>query len=142
MNNSKKSSPKKSKKSSPKKSNKDFKNDCVNEIEKFLEDNEKILNSSHSIDWWRSCILTYHDKYGSIGTLQLNKFNPPEISDSKIKKTLINILKNVKINNEYIRKKLELRTDEDRVQMQRPIFGPSMLTITQSKNRKYSNLCI
>ena len=139
MNNSKKSSPKKSKKSSPKKSNKDFKNDCVNEIEKFLEDNEKILNSSHSIDWWRSCILTYHDKYGSIGTLQLNKFNPPEISDSKIKKTLINILKNVKINNEYIRKKLELRTDEDRVQMQRPIFGPSMLTITQSKNRKYSN---
>ena len=143
----KKPSPKKSnpKKPSPKKSNakksnvKEFKLECINEIEEFLKNNEKILNSSHSIEWWRSCILTYHDKYGSIGTLSLDKFNPPEISDSKIKKRLINILKNVKINNEYIRKKLELRTDEDRVQMQRPIFGSSMLTITQSKNRKYSN---
>jgi hypothetical protein len=145
--NPKKPSPKKSnpKKPSPKKSNakksnvKEFKLECINEIEEFLKNNEKILNSSHSIEWWRSCILTYHDKYGSIGTLSLDKFNPPEISDSKIKKRLINILKNVKINNEYIRKKLELRTDEDRVQMQRPIFGSSMLTITQSKNRKYSN---
>jgi hypothetical protein len=111
----------------------------INEVETFLNNNKEELLKSHGIGWWRACILTFSDKYGSIGVLNEKKFKPKEKLTKTTCKNLIKIILKVRKNLQWLRYKLGTREDQERIQMQRPIMGPSLLSITQSCNRKSSS---
>jgi hypothetical protein len=101
-----------------------------------LERIQKCAYSLHTLypslsDWSDSkklaALLCFNDRYGSQGSLKY-------IKSDEIKK----VLKIIKTKNNKIKSILSDRTDFERIQCQRPIYGDSLLSITGPENTLYS----
>jgi len=74
-----------------------------------------------------AALLCFNDRYGSQGSLKYVKSN-------EVKK----VLKIIQSKNKKIKSILSGRTDFERIQCQRPIYGDSLLSITGPENTQYS----
>ena len=82
-------------------------------------------------DWSESkklaALLCFNDRYGSQGSIK-------HIKSDEIKK----VLKIIQSKNKKIKSILSDRTDFERIQCQRPIYGDSLLSITGPENTQYA----
>jgi len=101
-----------------------------------LERIKKCAYSLHTLypslsDWSNSkklaALLCFNDRYGSQGSIKY-------IKNDEIKK----VLKIIQSKNKKIKSILSDRTDFERIQCQRPIYGDSLLSITGPENTLYS----
>ena len=72
-------------------------------------------------------LLCFNDRYGSQGSIKF-------IKSDEIKK----VLKIIQSKNKKIKSILSDRTDFERIQCQRPIYGDSLLSITGPENTQYA----
>lgn len=109
--------------------------DTPAQIEKFLEEHIDALRQANGrgAAWWRALILCFHSRYGSGKCLaSFHTFAPKGIAPgSVVHRTLRTLLLAVKKNNQALQAKLVQRTGDQRVQMQRPLLGKSLLCLTQ-----------
>jgi hypothetical protein len=73
-----------------------------------------------------ACLLCFNDRYGSGKAM------------NKIPSELAKVLKIIKLMNDSIKIRFASRTNSERVQMQRPLVGESLLSITAPENTRYS----
>lgn len=85
-------------------------------------------------NFWRALILTYSDRYGAGGGISTLQYPGSEVWG----KTLRKLIKSVSIMHKRLRNQLALRTDTERVQIQRPLKGRSLLSITTSRSPEHS----
>jgi hypothetical protein len=78
--------------------------------------------------FWRALILTYGDRYGQ--SAELAKSFPALDLDPRWKRELTRCIKQAHNSTKQLRERLALRMDTERVQMQRPLVGRSLLSIT------------
>lgn len=88
-------------------------------------------NQALKLRYWRALILCYPDRYLGPEVIKDSKFGAVHTS---AKKPLKKILRLVKKTLKQLRKQLSNRGDTQRLQMQRPLFGRSLLSITTSRS--------
>lgn len=117
------------------------------EIETFLDRYQDILPSQFGMfqthrDFWRALILTISDKYGYCTIKDLSMYDNHQIWATAFTR----LIKKVHAENTKLRKVLALRMDTERVQIQRPLEGRSLLSITTSRSSIHSRalrtLCV
>jgi len=74
-----------------------------------------------------AALLCFNDRYGSQGSIK-------HIKNDELKK----VLKIIQSKNKKIKSILSDRTDFERIQCQRPIYGDSLLSITSPENTQYA----
>lgn len=86
---------------------------------------------------WRALIMTSHTRYSHMTLFKKTTIpqNIPEPTLNLLKKQI----KAVKIETAKLRAQLNLRGDQKRVQIQRPMHGRSLLCITTSVSEEYGN---
>ena len=117
------------------------------EIETFLDTYLDVLPNQFGLfqthrDFWRALILTLPDKYGYCSIRDLSMYENSQIWGSSFKRLVNKVHK----ENTMLRKVLSLRMDTDRIQMQRPLTGRSLLSITTSRSAQHARalrtLCV
>lgn len=106
----------------------------IAEIEEFLL---KLDCSERARDEWRAIVLCYHDRYGSGSVLSSHARMKPHI-DCDFKKLALLMNQSRKLTD-ALRRRLALRTDSQRVQMQRPLFGESLLALIVPNAPEYGS---
>jgi len=113
------------------------------QIEKFLAQYLDVLPARFTHEgltipttpaFWRALILTYSDRYGQ-GLQTLQSF--PELSDTW-SKPLADCIKGAAKSTKQVRKRLAQRMDTERLQMQRPLAGRSLLSITTCRHPPFT----
>lgn len=113
-------------------------------IEDFLDDHVCVLPATFHgpgdlvlpthRDFWRALILTYSDRYGSTTVRGFEMYPDADIWEKPLKR----VIQLASLQNKRIRARLALRMDTERVQMQRPLRGRSLLSITTSRSSVHS----
>ena len=93
--------------------------------------------------FWRALICCFPRRYGAMTVINSSsKFVPGHFTTIEQKHawtSMKNILKKVHASTTSLRNELGLRGDKKRVQIQRPMSGRSLLSITTSLSSKYGN---
>ena len=119
----------------------------ANEIESFLDRYQDLMPQQFGMfqthrDFWRALILTISDKYGYCTVKDLSMYENHQVWASAFSR----LVKKVHKENTKLRKVLALRMDTERVQIQRPLMGRSLLSITTSRSSIHSQslraLCV
>jgi hypothetical protein len=122
------------------------KNPVASSVEKFLDIYLHKLPHHHLTsevyrtgvvkrNYWRALILTVIDRYGICDILSKKNFgNVPIDVRAPLKQVLLKVRNALK----QIRATLASRGDVQRLQMQRPLLGRSLLTITVSKSIEHN----
>tara|TARA_Y100000748_G_scaffold215960_1_gene181238 strand:+ start:3528 stop:5396 length:1869 start_codon:yes stop_codon:yes gene_type:complete len=111
------------------------------EIQATIKDIEQFVTKKYSTipeqNRLRALIICFSDRYGAGKVLSsLSKFNPPNFTTTE-KKQLYTLILESKKWNKKLRTSLATRTDKERVQMQRPIHGKSLLALVVPYNPTY-----
>ena len=124
----------------------EFRHPVAAKIEQFLDDHLNHLPHHEGThlkyasgvvkrNYWRALILSYNDRYGS-GKQKAEHFVKVHSNTRVELAKLINLVHRTVV---AIRKQLKYRGDKQRLQMQRPLFGRSLLSITTSKSGTHNN---
>jgi len=117
----------------------------IDSIEKFLARYASTLPASFahgnlqiqtSPAFWRALILTYGDRYGQ--STEVARSFPGLPGHLEWKRGLSKCIKEAARCTKQVRTLLSLRMDTERVQMQRPLSGRSLLSITTCINPQFA----
>jgi hypothetical protein len=94
------------------------------------------LRIETSAPFWRALILTYGDRYGQ--SVEVAKAFPGIVGDPDWRRPLAKCIKGAVKHTKQVRARLSLRMDTERVQMQRPLEGRSLLSLTTCMDPRFS----
>jgi hypothetical protein len=114
----------------------------IRRIEKLLEQYGDALFeiNGRSTHWWRALILTFHSRYGAGKSLATHSsFQHPGLEANRTLRTeLRSCCIAVKAACQEVQQRLATRSGDERVQMQFPIHGDSLLCITHPRSREHA----
>ena len=106
----------------------------IDNIERFIVKKGGILSEQNKL---RATIICFSDRYGAGKVLdKLNNFKPVGFNENE-RKQLYSLILESKKWNKKLRTSLATRTDKERVQIQRPIHGKSLLALVVPYNPAY-----
>lgn len=103
-------------------------------LPKTFQSEEGIFLQTHR-KFWRALLLTYGDRYGTASTEWLVQSYS---SGCTWGPQMMRIIKKVQAEHKKLRHCLSLRMDTERIQIQRPLSGRSLLSITTSRSSEMS----
>ena len=119
----------------------DSSSNTIASIESFLQKlpGDGIVDNRRTLAYYRALLLCFNDRYGSQGILRTSSaFTPAEFTSAERRDEAFTLLKKIKHWNDQVRRRLAERTDAERVQMQRPLHGRSLLTLMRPRSMKHA----
>lgn len=106
----------------------------IETVQAFLDRWSGALSQNSGLPraWWHACLLCFSDRYGSGKVLTPSAFHPLHVPpDARLE--MLDTIRLAALWTKKLRMRLAQRTDCDRVQMQRPLLGTSLICFTTSR---------